>query len=188
MEKNDEDKKVDNMIILYELSTGELCRVYSICDIPKDCNRIIIKDVEVNSYLTVIPKCKILVLSLGYIDMSNIAFECDILKVYNVKCSDFLLSPTSKVVELRHLDMRNIIDMDYSFASTSLRKICNLDFKNVKTATCVFANCEFEEIPNIRNYSHLWLMGLGSNNINQTKLDTWRCLIAINNNIIRNKQ
>jgi len=165
------------MIILYETKDGERKRTDNHRDIPKGCKRILIKHTD--NKIIRLPKCERLVINSGYTHMSYISFECNILSVYNVKRADFSLRANSKVVELRHLDMRNIRHIDCGFMGSSLRKICNLDFKNVKTATGVFVSCKLDHIPDIINYSHIENNIFDRNSIDKIKLSAWKKMMKI---------
>jgi len=177
MEKDDEDKKVDNMIILYETKDGELNRTDNHRDIPIGCKRIIIKYLGDGKIR--VPECEMLIINLGYTRMYDVLFKCDVLKVYNAKCSDFSLHASSKVVKLRHLDMSHIRYMDYGFMGSFLRKTCQLDFKNVISADNAFANCRFYNIPDMINYSHIKNNIFDENDINKIKLSAWKKMMKI---------
>jgi len=166
------------MYFLYKTKDGKVGKVSNVNRLQKQLSKLIVKDYD-GSHLR-LPQCNKLVLDLNYNNISLLYFDADVLSVYRNYSGWFRFGIGGYFRVLKHLDMRNVTDMDRTLMYSSVTKICELDYKNVKISYQLFHKSQLTNIPPMRNYEHLHNNIFEGTNIPIHKERTWSMLMKIN--------
>jgi len=165
------------MYFLYKTKDGKVGKVGDVNLLPKGLSKLILKDYD-GSHLR-LPYVKETIIDANFESIINITFNCDVLKIYNL--GDVLfITIGSKIKEITHIDMRRVRDMTNALRSTSISKICELDYSTVVFSTRLFYGSKLTDIPPMRNYGHLDSDIFEDTDIPIHKERTWKKLMDIN--------